>query len=330
MVFEIYANNSFVGGIFRARIMLKRCFKKDEVADVFVTARIVGVIIINGKEIKVLEAVPVQLQIEQCGASYACVIPKDSVPSMKLKSFEVEYRIVVEMYFRGVKETDAQVFEVYAAGFEPLKPMENVVICKEMIRVGSGEETAFEEIIRSLRRMLGGSMNGIEETVNSKARMIENLGGFMNDVTHRFRVLCKGDVYLYMSVDDISVENERRKIVIKEGDVEIARVEYGKYLIEEDRMVVRYERTVKFTEVFIVTVECINGEIYNEEEILVDAFESERCVFKEIFVLFDRRGCFTVEYGAICVKFAYRVVLDGKRYTLPLLKISSGSVIMME
>ncbi len=329
-MFEIYANDSFVGGIFRARIMVRKHFEQEEAMDVFVTARIVGALVINGYEIKILEAVPVQLVIQDNGANYACVIPRSSVPSMKLNSFEVLYRVVVEMYFRGTKEVETKMFEVYAVGFEPLKCMENVVICKEMIRVGEGEETAFEEIVRSVRRMLGESVDGIEDTVSSKARKIEDLGEFMDDVMHRFGALYKGDVYLHMSVDDFCVENERRKVVIKDGDMEIARVEYGKYLIDEDRMVVRYERMVKRTEVFIVVVECIDGEVYSEEEILIDAFESERCVFKEVSVMFDRRGCFTIEYGGICVRFVYRVVLDGKRYALPLLKISRDSLIRME
>lgn len=329
MKLEICPSDCYSGGVFKALIRWVGGSSRQEAPDLL-AARIVGVVRIGGNEVKFLESVPVQLVVcEGSDVVYRCVMPRGGLPSMRLRSLEVVYKMVVEMYYGKVRETESKVFEVHPVGFEPLKKMESVIIEADMIRIGDRDDTAFGEIVGRLRSGVGHVSGTLEEMVEQKMCLLEGFSGFMNRVVERYREEGKGDIYFYVSMGSPVIEDDRNRLVARDGEEEVARIEYGGHLIRNDRMVIRYKRNTKLTKILLRVAEYIDGEVCSEDERVLKEFRSDMCVRKTVLLAIDHE-CFTLDCGLFSVSFSYKVMLDGLVFVLPIRKVSPRARVSME
>ncbi|KMV65423.1 hypothetical protein M970_090610 [Encephalitozoon cuniculi EcunIII-L] len=329
MEFEICSSDTYTGGIFKSCIRWKRRAETSQRLD-FLTARVTGVVRINRKEVRFLESVPVELPVEESQETvYRCVIPRNALPSMQLKSLEVIYMITVEAYYGAMKEIETRVFGVHPVGFEPSKKMEGIVVHADMIRVGDGDGTAFGEIVGRLRNGFECSDGTIEEMARQKMHLLEDFPRTMNETVERYKLENKGDIYFYVSMEGSAVENGRHRVVARSAEKDIARIEYGLYLVKDEVMVIRYERNAKSTKITLKITEYINGEVAHDEERVLKEFNSDMCLYKTVPLKIEE-DCFTFDCMLFSIRFLYKVELDGLTFVLPINKASPKAKINID
>ncbi|AFN83716.1 hypothetical protein EROM_091000 [Encephalitozoon romaleae SJ-2008] len=321
MDFEIYSSDVYTGGVFKSCIKWKRCGYTSQKPGLL-AARITGIVRIDGKEVKFLESTPVEIQMgEGIETIYRCTIPRNALPSMRLKSLEVVYMIIVEGYYGTKKDIRSEIFDVYPIGLEPPRKMESMIVHGDMIRIGDGDSTAFGEIVNSLRNKSEWSSGTIAEMVEQRMRILEEFPRFMNKVVERYREEIKGDIYFYVSMEDPKIEEDRHRVTAWNGDEEIAKIEYRKYLIENDTVEIWYKRNIKSTRITLRITEYIDGEISNDEEKVMKEFNSNMCLYKMV-PLIIKHDWFTFDCTLFTIKFSYRIEFDGVGFVLPICKVS--------
>lgn len=331
MDLEMTLDEVFVGGVLRATI---RCgFCNDVFRTLkFVSVRMVGVVRINGRKIKFLESVPVQLPVTERRSEtvYRCSMPGDSLPSIRASTFEVVYLLVVEVYHSHVKHVESKVFSVRPLGCVQSGNMirHSAVIHRDMIRVGDGEDTAFSRIVRSLRNGFECEFGSVESVVERKASLLSNFGDFMNRVVEEHE--SEGDIYFYTSADGMVVDGGRCRAVIYSHLGEIAKVEYSKVLVRDDVVEIFYRRDVCRTRIFVRTTEFMDGEVSKDSEELVSEFNSKMCTYKSVRVSLSSEDYFSFDCVALAVRFSYRIVFDGVEAVLPMKKASPVGRIRIE
>lgn len=321
MDFKIQSSDAYTGGVFKSCIKWKR-YGYTSQRPGLLAARITGIVKIDGKEIKFLESTPVEIQMEDGSETiYRCTIPRNALPSMRLKSLEVLYMIIVEGYYGAKKDIRSEIFNVYPIGLEPPRKMESMIVHSDMIRIGDEDSTAFGEIVNSLRNKSERSTGTIAEMVEQKTQVLEEFPGFMNKVVERYREEIKGDIYFYVSMEDPKIEEDRHRVTAWNGDDEIAKIEYREYLIEDDMMEIWYKRNIKSTRIILRITEYIDGEISNDEEKVMKEFSSNMCLYKMI-PLSIKHDWFTFDCTLFTIKFSYRIEFDGVGFVLPIRKVS--------
>ncbi|AFM98952.1 hypothetical protein EHEL_090570 [Encephalitozoon hellem ATCC 50504] len=329
MDLEICSFPAYTGGIFRSCIRWKKCGRASQRPSLL-AARITGAVRIDGKEIKLLESTPVELRMEEGSETmYRCIIPRSAPPSMRLRSLEVVYTIIVEGYYGKKKNVRAEMFDVYPVGFEPSGKIESIIVHEDMIRIGDGDDTAFGEIVSSLRNKPASS-GTIAEMVEQKRHVLEEFPRFMNKVVERYKKESKGDIYFYVSIEgDSGVEVGRHRVNAWNGDEEVAKIEYRRHLIESDVMTIWYKRNIRSTRIVLMVAECIDGKVSSSEERVVKEFNSNMCLYKRVPVNV-KHDWFTFDCALFSVRFSYRIEFDGVGFVLPVNKVSPKARIGMD
>lgn len=321
MDFEIWPCDAYTGGVFKSCIKWRKCKETSKRPD-FLAARMAGIVRMDRKEIRFLESEPVELSMKEDSETvYRCIIPRDALPSMKLRSLEVVYTIIVEVYYGVTREVRTKMFSVHPFGFKPLKKMENIIVHSDMIRVGNTDDTAFGEIVDFLRNKAGQDYGTTEEMVGRKMHFLEDFPRFMREVVERYKLESKGDIYFYVSMEGSEVEEDRYKVTVQDDEEEVATVEYGKLLVKEDTMMIWYKRNSKKTRIILEVTEFISGEVSNGEERLLKEFNSDMCLYKAVPLRVEH-DCFTFDCKLFSVKFSYRIELDNLVFVLPISKAS--------
>lgn len=333
MDLKIIADPAHVGDLFRASIRYK--FHDELFVTLrFITARVIGMMNVNGNKLKILESVPVQLPVGESTskATYRCTIPREALPSIRCISFEIEYSLLVEVYHSNMKTVESKVFEVYPLGSGCTRGMMTgtIVIHADMIRTDDAEDTAFSTIVKYLRNGFKCEAGTIDRMVENKICLLGDISNFMNRVVEEYRMEGKGDVYFYVSDEEASVEGGMRKVSICDSGGEVARIEHRRLFVEDDLLVIYYARDVRMTKIFMKITEYVNNEITSDTEELLKEFDSSACAYKVIPIVFDPRSFFSFDCGLLAIRVFYKVVLDNLEFELPVNKISPRARVSMD
>jgi hypothetical protein len=269
--------------------------------------------------IQVLTSIPLIHESPSVESYYKCLIPYNSLPSIKYKSYEIKYKLILNIFSKISKSTHEYPFEVYPSGiFTDYKY--DIFINSDMVRIDGDLDdsiTSFSEIVKFIRSVddecdIKKGNESSSETIKcdkiSDIKKINDKITSLNMYREVFATLLdryknKGDIYFYIKKAK-KIINKLIECEIKQEGFPVILLKYTKIFENKMEIEIEYFKNVSNTKIYLVC-KC-NGE---EEETDLVNIDSSYAVYKKIEIA-KKWDIFNIKTEYFSIEIFLRIFVD--------------------